>query len=84
MNRFHGPTHKGDYSYEHHQVAHIHALTESQINIGNYEKPKVSADTTEYYDFNSAILYFCKYCGIINHDRYFYHCRQIEFKYEGD
>lgn len=72
VNGFHGTTKDGIHKYEHHQYPHSHTLTIDDIDHGRLTFPTKIADMTgNYYDFESAQLFFLKKCGIINYESYF-------------
>lgn len=71
-NGFHGTTKKGFYITQHHAVVHSHTLCEKDILQMHPSKPSSITELTgEYYDFDSAVHFFCKKCGIINYTKYF-------------
>lgn len=77
-NGFHGPTAKGKYEIEHHRQAHLHKMSASQIEKGFCLNPKIIDVTTEYHDFDSAMLFFCEYCGIIGYEEYYYKQQKLD------
>jgi hypothetical protein len=58
---------------------HIHKLTEYDIRQGNTSGQHADP-CKEYSNFNSALLHFCKICGIMGIDEYFSNLLQISFE----
>ena len=71
-NGFHGTTRAGFYSAEHHAYPHAHILSFDDIQRGKGKKPSTIVNLKDkYIDIQSAVVYFCKTCGIINYSKYF-------------
>ena len=71
-NGFHGTTTQGFHKYGHHAHIHSHTLTLDDIMNGRETAPsKIEDMTGNYYDFESAQLFFLKECGIVNYEDFF-------------
>lgn len=71
-NGFHGTTRAGFFSASHHAYPHYHKLTMEDIECGRSRKPSMIHDLTgKYIDLQTAIVFFCDECGIIDYEKYF-------------
>lgn len=76
--RFNGP-HKHINSWDdfdsHHYGYHIHKTTQESLEKG-YRAEIYAELTTEYSNYNDALLYFLRYCNIRDNHEYFTRLRQ--------
>lgn len=78
-NGFHGSTRAGYFSTPHHAYPHAHILTLADIDKGRSKKPSEICDLTgEYVNLQTALVFFCTHCGIMDYDKYF-NVNQIHF-----
>lgn len=78
-NGYHGTTRAGFFSAPHHAYPHAHLLTVLDIEKGRSKKPSSICDLSgKFINLQTAIIYFCEHCGIIDYERYF-NVNQISF-----
>lgn len=53
-----------------HHSYHTHMITVKDIEEYRYTKPESKSPCKEFNSFETAIVYFCKKCGIIELDKY--------------
>lgn len=71
-NGFHGTTRSGFFSAPHHAYPHSHKLSVEDIKNGRSRKPSIIEDLTgKYVSFQTAIVFFCEECGIMDYEKYF-------------